>query len=259
MKTRRLWYTIPPLVIVNLIAFTGQLAFIREHMAWPLIGDIGLAAALESIALFLTFMAADALMAEDSAFRLRMGSYLAAGIVAALNYGHYAGPGFRPTFAAIATAMCSFMSPILWGIFSRRNSRDALKAKGLIESRAVKFSTTRWLWWPGRTLRVYRHAAWTGQTDPIMAINEWETRQAETETKMRDARTEIGEVSTASDAIRIGMRELPGAKAADIAAWCSERGWPVSDAYVRTVRSVDGRKDANIRRAEMRAIETRGA
>lgn len=178
---RRLIITAVPLVICNLIAFTGQLSFIRDHMSWPLIGDIGLAAGLESIALFLTFMAADALMAEDSALRLRIGSYIAAAIVASLNYSHYAGPHGRPTFAAIATGLMSFMSPILWGIFSRRNSRDALKAKGLIENRAVKFGMNRWLWWPRRTFSVYRLAAWTGEQNPKTAIFDYENTMPEPE------------------------------------------------------------------------------
>jgi Protein of unknown function (DUF2637) len=258
MKNRRLIITAIPLVICNLIAFTGQLSFIRDHMSWPLIGDIGLAAGLESIALFLTFMAADALMAEDSAFRLRLGSYIVAGIVAALNYSHYADNG-RPTFAAVATGLMSFMSPILWGIYSRRNSRDALKAKGLIESRAVKFGVNRWLWWPGRTFHVYRYAAWTGEIQPAAAITQWETYQTEKD-EIENASLNgsegmtLNDVRSKADAVRIALREAgENLTGREIATWLAERGHVVTPEYVRVIRSTERRR----LRASLRALPGR--
>jgi hypothetical protein len=255
MKNRRLIITAVPLVICNLIAFTGQLAFIRDHMSWPLIGDIGLAAGLESIALFLTFMAADALMAEDSAFRLRIGSYFVAGIVAALNYSHYAVNG-KPTFAAVATGMMSFMSPILWGIYSRRNSRDALKAKGLIESRTVKFGGARWFWWPLRTFPVFRHAVWTGETDPATAVTQYESERAAMVPS--EPRMNLRDSISQADAVRVALRDSDLTAAPEIASWLAARGWPgITAAYIRQIRSIDGRKDASERRSGIRAVTGR--
>lgn len=256
---KRIVITAVPIVICNLIAFTGQLAFIREHMAWPFIGDIGLAAGIESIALFLAYMAHDALIREDSAFKLRVGAYLAASVAAALNYSHYAGANASPNFAAISTALMSFMSPILWSIYSRRISRDALKAKGLIESRTVKFSSARWFWWPLRTFPVYRNAVWSGVTDPSAAITQYENQEAEREalTASQPERMQITDAANKTQAIRVALAENPESTGPEIAAWLDTHGWPGIDAaYVRTVRSADARRSADMRRAGIHALTT---
>jgi uncharacterized protein DUF2637 len=254
----RLIITAIPIVICNLIAFTGQLSFIRDHMAWPLIGDIGLAAGIESIALFLAYMAHDALIQEDSAFKLRIGSYLAAGIAAGLNYSHYSRNG-HPNFAAIATGLMSFASPILWGIYSRRISRDVLKAKGLIESRSVKFSAVRWLWWPGRTFRVFRLAAWSGEQEPTTAITQWEsaeTAKREASDNPPDEPKTLANAVSKADAVRIALCELGDSKASDVTAFLDANGWPgITPAYVRQIRSTDFRK----RRTDIHALPEPGS
>jgi hypothetical protein len=74
--------------------------------------------------------------------------------IARMNYSHYAPPGWRPTFAAVAVALCSAASPWLWGVHSRRASRDQLLAAGLVEPHALRLGATRWLWHPLRSARV---------------------------------------------------------------------------------------------------------
>ncbi|HEY7431908.1 MAG TPA: hypothetical protein VH641_14400, partial [Streptosporangiaceae bacterium] len=101
--TRRAFAAVP-VVLVNLVAFAGQLAFLREHLPWGLAGDVLMAVTLESIAVYLAWQAHLAQLANDSALRLRLAAYSFALVIAAMNYSHYAGPGWQPTFAAVAVA-----------------------------------------------------------------------------------------------------------------------------------------------------------
>lgn len=222
----RVTLTAVPLVICNLVAFTGQLSFIRDHMSWPLIGDLGFAAGIESIAIFLAFMAHDALMAEDSAFKLRMGSYGAALIAAGLNWSHYSAHG-HPTFAAVGTAVMSAASPFLWGIFSRRQSRDALMAKGLIEPHAARLGSARWLWHPVKSLRVQSAASWLGIQSPAEAIALIEP-QANAARTVADYQPEtLADMRTQADAVRFALAEIARAAnrsidavtGSEVAAW----------------------------------------
>ena len=159
-----------PVVLVNVVAFAGQLAFLREHLPWGLAGQVVMAVTLESIAVYLAWQAHLAQLANDSALRLRLAAYGFALVIAAMNYSHYAGPGWAPTFAAVAVALCSAASPWLWGIHTRRVSRDQLMAAGLIEPHALRLGATRWAWHPYRSARVMFHATWKGETDPTTAI-----------------------------------------------------------------------------------------
>lgn len=238
-----------PLVLVNIVAFAGQFAYIRDNIQWPLAGQVVFALALESIALFLTYMAHEALMAEDSAYGLRILSYLFGGIIGLMNYSHYAN-GMRPTFEAIATGLMSVASPFLWGIYSRRKSRDDLKAKGLIESRAVKLGALRWMLWSRESAQVFRRSVWTGQSNPAQAIAEWEeTRpQAERSEPAGDQAPEPGPdgaltaAQTKSDAIRAAIAVLgEQSSAGDVAGWLRERSWSVLPNHVRAVRAAERR------------------
>lgn len=159
-----------PVVLVNVVAFAGQLAFLREHLPWPPAGQVMVALALESVAIYLAWHAHLAQLANDSALRLRLVAYGFALLIASANYSHYAAPGWRPTFAAVAVALCSAISPFLWGVYSRRVSRDRLIAQGLIEPHALRLGMTRWTWHPYRSARVMWLATWEGTTDPAQAL-----------------------------------------------------------------------------------------
>jgi hypothetical protein len=163
-----------PLLLVNAVAFSGQLAFLRTHLPWPLPGQVIMAVALESVAVFLALHAHVAALANDSAMRLRLASYAFGAVIGAMNYSHYAVPGWRPTFPAVAVGLMSASSPWLWAVHSRRASRDQMMAAGLIEGHALRLGSTRWLWHPVRSARVMYHATWTGITDPREAITGWE-------------------------------------------------------------------------------------
>jgi hypothetical protein len=164
------WAAAVPIVLVNAVAFAAQLAFLRQHLPWQAAGQVLVAVALESIAVYLAWQAHLAQLADDSAMRLRLAAYGMAALIGAMNYSHYAAPGWRPTFPAVAFGMASAISPWLWSVHSRRESRDALKARGLIEPHAVRLGATRWAWHPVLSLRVMRWAAWSGEADPARAI-----------------------------------------------------------------------------------------
>ena len=169
-RNRRTVLAAIPVVLVNLVAFAGQLAFLHDHLPWPLPGQVLVAVALESIAIYLAWHAHVAQVANDSALRLRLAAYASGLLIGAMNYSHYAVDGWRPTFAAITVGLMSASSPWLWSVHSRRASRDVLLAAGLIEPHALRLGSTRWMWHPVLSFRVMRRATWEGETDPQAAI-----------------------------------------------------------------------------------------
>jgi hypothetical protein len=238
---KRLILAMIPLILVNSVAFAGQFAYIREHIQWIIIAQVAFALALESIALYLTFMAHEALMADDSAYGLRVLSYGFGALIGAMNYSHYS-HGLRPTFAAVATGLFSISSPFLWGIYSRRASRDALRAKGLIEARAVKLGSLRWLLWFRESAGVFRLSVWRGENTPAQAITDWEyardAKRSETAAIPQPERITLETARTKAEAVRAALAEL-GADltARAVAEWLGERGWAVSPGHVRAIRA----------------------
>lgn len=171
--TRDQWRNVAlivPLLLVNAVAFSGQVAWAQEHLhAGPWMPFV-FAASVESLGLFLAAEAHAALMAGDAAARLRAGAYAVAASAGALNYAHWAGPGFTPTAAAVTFGALSTLSPVLWSIRSRSMHRDQLRGKGLIDPRTVRFSPARWVLYPKATFAAMRAAVWVGEQDPMRAI-----------------------------------------------------------------------------------------
>jgi hypothetical protein len=175
-RGHRAWLAAIPIIGVNFVAFYGQASFFRAHrhvqpgVVIPFVIADVMALALESIAVYLAWQAHLARKANDSAFRLRLGAYAVATVIGALNYSHFCGPRWQPTAYAVAFALASVISPALWGIHSNRESRDALKARDLIEDHAVRLGATRWAWHLLRSARVMFRATWVGETNPARAI-----------------------------------------------------------------------------------------
>jgi len=165
-----------PLVGVNAVAVAGQTMWALDHLTRAVVLAVGFAATLESIAVYLAWEAHVALMAGDAAFRLRLSSYLMAGVVAALNYTHWA-PDWTPNAKALTFALFSVISPWLWSIRSRSMHREQLRAKGLIDPRSVRFSAARWVWHPWRTFGAHWQATWDGTIDPGEAIARYNDRR----------------------------------------------------------------------------------
>jgi hypothetical protein len=173
-----------PLIVINLLAIVGQFGYFAENLT-PTFGDVfgpivaGLAAgALELISLFIGYHALLAMRRRDSAFGLLIASIGVAGLVAYMNYSHFSPELDRPTIAGLAFGLFSFIAPFLWRIKIRSDHRDELVANGEIDRRGLKLNRSRLIWHPIKSLKVIRHAAWTGETDPETAVHDWENTKA---------------------------------------------------------------------------------
>ena len=158
-----------PVVLVNGFAVYGQAGWALEHLSGHLAVAVLFAVALESTAVYLAWEAHSSLMAGDAALKLRVASYLVAGLVGALNYSHWSA-NWAPSAKAVVFAGFSVVSPWLWSVRSRSMRRADLRVQGLIDPRSVRFSTARWTLYPLRTFRAFRGAVWDGTVDPAEAI-----------------------------------------------------------------------------------------
>ncbi|HXJ25336.1 MAG TPA: hypothetical protein VNH17_06540, partial [Streptosporangiaceae bacterium] len=174
---RGAWIAAVPIVIINYVAFRAQLRFWQAHLDPA--DAILVSVALESVAVFWSWLAAQALIADDSALRPRLAAYGTALLIGTLNYSHYCRPGWRPTVAAVTFGLMSAISPWLWTAYSRRVSRPLLKAKGLIEDHSVRLGVTRWFWHAYRCLGVMWLATWEGVNKPADAIALYSARREE--------------------------------------------------------------------------------
>lgn len=169
-----------PLFVVTGFAGYGQVlfgltAYSPGDWPWPqrLGVAIGVAVGIESIGLYVQWHAHDSLLmrATATAARLRRASYLIAGAVAAINYSHFADPGWRPTPGAIVFAAFSAAGPWLWGLHTRRAQRVQLTREGQIDATGATFSAERWRSFPWRTWAARRWSIDHSIDDPRAA---WE-------------------------------------------------------------------------------------
>jgi hypothetical protein len=171
----KLVVTALPVVLCNAVAVISQYSFFHSHLPrWGNVGAVLFAAALESIAVFLAYMAHQALLSNDASLRLRLGSYAVGLAIGAINYSHFA-VNLRPTVEAVSVGILSAASAPLWGIYSRRVSRDALMERGAIEDHAVRLGSARWTFHPVKSLKVLSAAVWSfPDATPTEAIETWE-------------------------------------------------------------------------------------
>jgi hypothetical protein len=158
-----------PIVLLNLLAVTGQTQWAGGHLHWGWPGRLLFAAAMETIALSVTYYAHRQLIEGDSAVRLRLGAYLIAAGSATINYQEHSAL-WHPTPAAAVFASASLLSPVLWTSYSRFASRGIMREKGLIDRRAAKFALARWVLFPGRTFSAFRFSVWESVQSPSEAI-----------------------------------------------------------------------------------------
>ena len=258
-----------PLIGVNTVAIYGQYAFFRDHSNFPPAAAFGFAITVESIAIYLSYMAHKALLDLDTSFRLRLGSYVFGLIAGAMNLSHYS-PRWHITVIGIAAGILSASSPWLWGVYSRRQSRRLLAENGLIEPGAVRLGN-RWLVHPIWSVPIFRYAIWNGIRNPSEAIESYNaSRQAaeseppviETiteppgiETKAEPPEIEPVRFASQSDAVRHAFNALGlEASSNDVKAWLAERGTSVKDSLVRNVRKQERDKAVTARRQSVRAL-----
>jgi len=185
--------TAAELVLINVVAFIGQLGWAVTHLpTWHLIGQILFAVSIEGAAICVAYHAYLAEMANDSALKLKIASVMFGFLAGFMNYSHWSNDG-KPTAIAIATAFMSVASPWLWLMFSKRVSRNLLASRGLIDPHALRLGTTRWFWHPIRSIRVMSFASWEGQTKPLEAITAYDEAHeiAQTKQQMRELEGEV--------------------------------------------------------------------
>lgn len=170
------WILAVPLVLINVFAAFGQSMWSYDQLhrlvPWgivPLILALGLAVTLETIALVLSGIAHTARMAGDAALPAQFGAFAIAAAVGGMNYSHWS-QNWAPTGLALVFAGFSMLSPWLWGTWSKARHRAALRERGQIDPRAVRFSLARWVLYPRATFTAYRRAVWVGETDPARAV-----------------------------------------------------------------------------------------
>lgn len=185
-----------PLVIISGLAITGQYGSFSDVLA-PTFGVLLAkviaalcAGALESIALFFGLHAMKALRRKDSAAGLLLAATVVAGIVAWLNFTHYADKAGDPTVASWTFALFSFVAPFMWRIKIRSDHRDELVENGEIDKRGLKLERSRLIWHPINSLGVMSHAAWTGERDRDKAVADWEAMRAEKRAKKEERRAQ---------------------------------------------------------------------
>lgn len=179
-----------PLALVNTVAMGGQFDWAVKNLT---IGEpysflrflaAGIyAAGAESIALFLQYYANRALRNGDAAGALYLAAFGVAGVVAYVNFSHYAihpKDGLpQPTAMAVIVAMCSLLSPWLWRIHSRAEYRDVLKERGEIDARLVRLDMARKVFHPIRSFMILWYASWERVSTPAEAVALYERKQAE--------------------------------------------------------------------------------
>ncbi|WP_052720206.1 hypothetical protein [Actinoplanes rectilineatus] len=173
-----------PLLLVNGAAVYGQVAFFYETVAptaWAVPGKILLAVvialAIESISIYVGWHAHDALINKlgHTAARLRRASYGIAGLVAAINYAHFAdfsdrtGNRLGLNAASVAFGLLSLISPWLWGLHSRRLKNLQLAKEGVIDATGAVFSGERVRSFPLRSYLARRWSIDRYITDPRQA------------------------------------------------------------------------------------------
>jgi hypothetical protein len=182
-----------PIVMVNIVAVSGQFQWAREHLpTWDWSGQAVFAIALETIALTLAYHAHLAETENDSALGLKLASYGFGLLIGTLNFSHYS-HNWQPNAVALVVGMMSSVSPVLWGIYSRRVSRNTLLANGLIDRHSIRLGMTRWVWHPIRSARVTYAATWNGETHVARAIDRY-NREANERLAARAARKAAHEI-----------------------------------------------------------------
>lgn len=177
------------LVLITLAAVYGQIGYgivhytpgaLLEylpagtaHLVARLVIAVAVAVAIESIANLVQFKAHEARLAKDApgAAKLSRVAYGIAAGVAFINYQHFCDPGLRPTPTALVFAGFSFISPWLWGIYTRGVEHKQRVADGTADQAGAVFAVQRYRNFPIHTWRARRYSIMHNITDPAEAWN----------------------------------------------------------------------------------------
>jgi hypothetical protein len=276
------------IILANLVSIYGQVQWFAHDQHLPLIGAIGAAVSLESIALALSAMAHHAMVAGDSSWTLAGGSRGMSIVAGLINLSHYSPHGItHPSTLGIVFGLLSSSSGFMWGALARRIARDKFIEQGVIEKRTVKVGMALWVLHTGeafdrlrtgvyygenrlsevRTLveakRAARNAASEAEriaAEAAAAAAAEAERQAadeaaKPEREASTARLELEAATTKADRVRVALRHAPEGEASTYVAWLTEHGVTnVNAGYVRQIRASDREREATSQRSTLRAI-----
>lgn len=227
-------------IIINIGAGYGQAAYAAKHLAVPVPVAVMLAAGLELMAVTVLDYGLTA-RKQGRPFKLKMvTAALMAGVVATLNYSHWAETP-RQQGLAVPMFLLSLLCPLLWAWYHAAREVETAPAHDLAApaSRScagasrgstdiAEFDALQWLLFPVSTLDAKRHAIRYRIADPeaayraaaqhaadkeaaerskithkAQAIKEFETRAAEA-----TARVEIAERTAAELHERLGATQV---------------------------------------------------
>lgn len=204
------------LIAVNTFAVIGQWSWAYQSLGHDMVIAVGFAITLESISLYLTAMANAAMLANDKAGPLRLAAYGVGLLVGVMNYNAHSSD-WSPNAMAIAFGILSMMSPILWGIWARRQHRDQLRAAGLIDPRTVKVPTTLWVLYPSYAFKILR-----------LGVRQGENRLPELRAQLAEMTALQG--LSAPDAVRYAFGALDSYNTYQARVWLNQRGVHVDQA-----------------------------
>jgi hypothetical protein len=271
------------IILANVVSCYGQVEWFWRDQHLVLIGAIGAAVSLESIALALSAMAHHAMIAGDSSWSLAGGSRGMSLIAGLINLSHYSPHGItHPTTLGIVFGLLSSSSGFMWGAYAKRQARDKFIEEGVIGKRTVRVGLPMWALYPSEALERLRVGVYFGENrlaevrrlvEEKRAVKEIEAK-AETgdERALREEAEIIAELLDATskaERVRIAIRRNPALSPAGIVAWLGDRGYDNVDpadraaseratAYVRNVKSVESRRTAEERRGNVRALPSAG-
>ncbi|GAA2657689.1 hypothetical protein [Nonomuraea recticatena] len=183
---------------VNGVAIWGQgKAYGDTWDAWFKAG------VLECIALAVGWIGHQALINGRPARGKRIASYVIGLYMAVVNYSAFA-EGWMPTAQAAGVALCSLVSPWLWGMYSRHVHADKLDDAGVVPQRAPDFPPLRWAFWYRQTLAEYRWGVRVGESDWRKCVAGWAHEQEEMRTAAQ-AEAERVRLAAESEQDRVRM------------------------------------------------------
>jgi hypothetical protein len=276
------------IVLTNLVSIYGQVQWFYRDEHLPLIGAIGAAVSLESIALALSAMAHHAMVAGDSSWSLAGGSRGMSLIAGLINLSHYSPHGIaHPSTLGIVFGLLSSSSGFMWGALAKRQARDKFLEQGIIEKRTVKIGLPMWVLHTHEAFDRLRTGVYFGENRlaEVRRLVE-EKREAERiandeaeriandeaarerlaadeaelpEVEASTVRLALAATSSKADRVRVALRYAPVGEASTYVAWLAERGIAdITPGYVRQIRWDEAKRQASTARGNMRAISGGG-
>lgn len=172
------------IILANLVSCYGQVEWFFRDQHLPLIGAIGAAVSLESIALALSAMAHHAMIAGDSSWSLAGGSRGMSLVAGLINLSHYSPQGItHPSTLGIVFGLLSSSSGFMWGAYAKRQARDRFIEEGVIGKRTVRVGMPMWILYPKVALERMRIGVFYGENRLSEVRRLAETKRIDDEAK----------------------------------------------------------------------------